>query len=153
MSYQWRIPGKYYCTADAAGAEIELCANEDGFVSPSAVVERAKAPTSAIHTCFEWDNKTAADRYRIHQAGELIRNIVVVVDTTPESPPVPVRAFVNIKGDSERGYKSITAVVNDPGEYAYMLACAKNELEAFSRKYVSLAELRSVMDAIREVLE
>ncbi len=152
MIYQWKIPGVYPVSADAAGKEIEGCKNEEGFITPEAVIARAKVANSAIHGCFEWDDKIAASRYRLHQAGELIRNIVTVSVSDSDAGKLAVRAFVNIKGSSERGYKSITAVVNDPKEYRYLLICAKRELEAFSRKYESLAELGGVMSAIREVL-
>ena len=99
-----------------------------------------------------WNDKTAAEHYRLHQAGELVRNIVTVTVTEDVTAPVPVRAFVNIKGESERGYKEISAVVHNCGEYGYLLDCAKRELEAFKQKYDALVELGSVMAAIREVL-
>jgi hypothetical protein len=152
MVYQWKIPNIYSISAQEAGAEIETCKNKDGFITPEAVIERAKAGTSVIHGCFEWDDRTAAGRYRLHQAGELIRNIVTVTVADSEDAETPVRAFVNIKGESERGYKPITAVVRSPSDYGYMLACAKGDLEAFSRKYAALKELGGVMSAIREVL-
>jgi len=152
MIYQWKIPNLYDISAQEAGTEIESCKNEAGFITPEAVVEKAKPQESVIHRCFEWDAETAAEKYRIHQAGELIRNVVAVNITESNTPSAPVRAFVNIKGESERGYKTITAVVRNPGEYGYMLACAKNELAAFTQKYATLTELGGVISAIREVL-
>ena len=153
MVYKWKIPDMYNISAQEAGAEIDSCRNGNGFITPEAVVEKAKPETSVIHGCFEWDDRNAAERYRLHQAGELIRNIVTVAITDNDRPSTPVRAFVNIKGEAERGYKSIASVIRDPGEYGYMLECAKNELRAFTQKYASLEELRDVLVAIREVLE
>jgi hypothetical protein len=152
MAYYWKIPGVYPVSADAAGQEIAECENEQGYIVPETVVERAKAPASAIHGCFEWNDKAAATRYRIHQASELIRNIVTVSVSESDGSKQPIRAFVNIKGESERGYKAISAVISNPGEYAYLLATAKSDLETFRRKYESLAELGVVMAAIQEVL-
>jgi len=153
MVYQWKIPEKYSVSAQEAGAEIESCKNGEGFITPEAVVEKAKAAESAIHSCFEWNNENAAEKYRLHQAGELIRNIVTVTVSDGANSNAPVRAFVNIKSESERGYKTITAVVRNPGEYEYMLNCAKNEMSAFAQKYATLEELRAVISAIMEVLE
>ncbi len=152
MVYQWRIPSIYNIPAQDAGEEIESCKNEEGYITPTAVVQRAKATSSAIHDCFEWNDRAAAEHYRVHQAGELIRNVVTVTVTEHVTTKTPVRAFVNIKGESERGYKKISMVVNNCGEYGYLLDCAKRELDAFSRKYESLVELGAVMAAIREVL-
>jgi len=152
MVYQWKIPDMYSVSAQEAGAEIERCRNINGFITPEAVVEKAKAEESVIHGCFEWDDRNAAERYRLHQAGELIRNIVTVSITENDRPSAPIRAFVNIKGEAGRGYKSIASVIRDPGEYAYILECAKNDLRVFTQKYASLEELRDVLTAIREVL-
>jgi hypothetical protein len=151
MIYEWKIPNKYDISAQEAGAEIENCKNSEGFIMSETVVEKARPASNILHGCFEWDDKNAAERYRLQQAGELIRNIVVVKMLESE-PITPVRAFVNIKGESERGYKSITAVVHNPSEYEYLLNCAKNELQAFTQKYATLAELNGVIAAIREVL-
>ncbi len=107
MAYSWKIEGLYCVSADAAGAEIEHCTNEQGYILPSAVVERAKRPTSAIHTCFEWNDKAAATRYRIHQASKLIRNIDTDTVSESDGKETPIHTFVNIKGNSERGYKPI----------------------------------------------
>jgi DNA-directed RNA polymerase beta subunit len=152
MIYQWRIPNIYSVSAQEAGAEINGCKNNDGFITPEAVVEKAKDASSVIHGCFEWDDRDAAGRYRLHQAGELIRNIVTVNVSDGSLREAPVRAFVNIKDKTERGYKTIEAVISDPYDYQYMLGCARSDLEAFSRKYAKLAELRGVLSAIQEVL-
>ena len=152
MLYQWKIPDLYRVPAQDAGKEIESCKDMDGFIKPEAVVEKARAETSAIHGCFEWDDQSAASRFRLHQAGELIRNIVTVEIGDSGQASAPVRAFVNIKGASDRGYKTISAVVHNHDDYEYMLTCAKNELRAFTTKYAVLSELRPLMSAIQEVL-
>ncbi|WP_040197199.1 hypothetical protein [Candidatus Soleaferrea massiliensis] len=152
MVYQWKIPNLYNIPAQKAGEEIESCKNSEGFITPAAVVEKAKVKTSVIHDCFEWDDRSAAERYRLHQAGELIRNIVAVSVSGSDSQNVAVRAFVNVKSESERGYKAISAVVENRAEYEYLLDCAKNDMRAFTQKYAALQELREVFAAIQEVL-
>lgn len=151
MIYQWKLPNLYNIPAQEAGTEIEHCKNNDGFITPEAVVEKAKPETSVIHGCFEWNDQSAAQRYRLHQAGELIRSIITVTVGEENGQPAAVRAFVNIKGDSERGYKLIHSVVNNHDEYGYLLECAKKELAIFRQKYSTLIELRGVMTAIQEV--
>ncbi len=155
MVYQWKIPEIYSnISAQEAGAEIESCKNAEGFITPNAVVEKAKPETSVIHSCFEWDDAAAAEQFRLRQAAYLLRNIVTVdvFGNGAEESPEPVRAFVNIKSDEERGYKTITAVLDNRDEYSYMLECAKGELRAFTKKYAVLKELSGVLSAIQEVL-
>jgi len=155
MVYQWKIPDFSNVPAQAVGEEIEGCKNAAGFITPAAVVERAGCPDNVLHGYFEWDDDAAADKYRLHQAGELLRNIVTVAVTARdgEERSFAVRAFVNVKTKRERGYKAITSVVGLVDEYAYLLGCAKRDLEAFEQKYAALIELREVLAAIRGVLE
>lgn len=150
MIYQWKIPNLYSISAQEAGAEIERCKNNDGFITPDAVVKKASDAASILHSCFEWNDKEAAANYRLNQAGDLIRNIVTVSIPDSICSDTPVRAFVNIKGNSERGYKTISTVLDDRDEYAYLLDCARSELRAFEKKYGILSELREVLSAIRK---
>jgi hypothetical protein len=153
MVYQWKIPEMYTgISADEAGAEIEGCKDSGGFITPHAVVRRARDETSTIHCCFEWNDNIAAEKYRVGQAQELIRNIVTVHVVEDEKPPVTVRAFVNIKGENERGYKTFSAVVTNCSEYEYLLSTARSDMEVFRRKYECLAELKGVLCAMTEVL-
>ena len=99
MVYQWKIPDYSNVPAQAVGEEIESCKNDAGFIAPAAVVEKAQLPGSVLHGHFEWNNDAAAERYRLHQAGELLRNIVTVAVTARdgEERSFAVRAFVNVK--------------------------------------------------------
>ena len=154
MVYQWKIPDYSSIPAQAVGEEIERCKNGTGFITPAAVVAKAERPESALHGCFEWNNDAAAEKYRLHQAGELLRNIVTVAVTARdgEERSFAVRAFVNVKTKRERGYKEIAAVAGLEDEYAYLLRCARRDLEAFEQKYAVLLEMREVLAAIRGVL-
>ena len=152
MVYQWKIPEMYNISADEAGKEIENCKDASGYIKPNAVVEKARDTGSVIHGCFEWDNNVAADKYRVGQAQELIRNIVTVHVAEEDESPVTVRAFVNIKGADDRGYKPIRAVIRNTDEYEYLLSAARGDMESFTKKYENLTELRGVVSAMREVL-
>ena len=49
MIYQWRIPDMFGISAQEAGAVIESCKNAEGFITPEAVVNKARPTTSVIH--------------------------------------------------------------------------------------------------------
>jgi len=144
MVYQWKIDKYANVSAQAAGEEIEKCRDGNGFIQPESVVNIAKPEESPIHTCFEWNNYKAAKKYRVVQAQELIRN-VVVVNVIEREPEQPVRAFINIKKRNERGYKTIDVVVRNKYDSAYMLETAKRELDAFKQKYMILLELNPAL--------
>lgn len=65
-----------------------------GMLTPALVVEVAADPDHELHDRFEWDESEAARRYRLVQAGDLIRSVTVRVDRGQDRPPVRVRAFV-----------------------------------------------------------
>ena len=79
----------------------------DGVVQPRHLWLRARDHGHWLHDRFEWDNGTAADRYRDIQAASLIRLVKV---ERPEEPPVrelhPVRV-----GDGKRSYEHLSDVV------------------------------------------
>lgn len=50
-----------------------------GDITPEAVVDLAKNKESVLHDYFEWNNKKAAESYRLQQASGLLRRIDVVV--------------------------------------------------------------------------
>ena len=142
MIYQWKLDALYKnVSAQDVGELLEGFANEGGFISPRRIVVEARPETSILHPMFEWNDEQAAERYRYEQARTLLRSLVTVHVEGCKEPEEPIRAFVNITGKSERGYKQISAVINTPTDHRYLLDCAANDMEAFRRKYTVLTSL------------
>lgn len=51
--------------------------DENGRLTPEAVLAAAKDPDSPLHGHFEWDDGKAAAEHRLHQARTLIRSVKV----------------------------------------------------------------------------
>lgn len=51
----------------------------DGKLTTEQVLTEAADPASPLHTAFEWDDQIAGYRYRLIQAGELIRKAEVTI--------------------------------------------------------------------------
>lgn len=151
MVYEWKTP-MFDVDPNAAGAELEQCRDEHGIIKPRQVVARARSEASPIHTCFDWNDETAAEKYRDVQARTLIRNIVTVVETN-ENKRVTVNAFVNLKGDEGRGYKGIVQIMQSPIDRAQILEAALNELNVLRKKYQDLSELACVFAEVDRVAE
>ena len=119
-----------------------------GLVSAEAVVEYARDKNTALNSQFDWDDSTAAEKYRLQQARKIIARVEFVgVEDAP-----PVRAFVSLTTDrGERGYRSVAAVLNDEGMTRQMLADALSELNTLRRKYGVLKQLAGVWSAVDAV--
>ena len=157
MVYQWKTTGLFKVDANVAGAEIERCRDADGYIAPGAVVARAADNDNALHPCFEWDNDTAAGKWREQQARVLICNLVTEYPSKEaDAGPIVVRAFVHIAsetvdGAKERGYKHIVGILSKEDETAYMMDRALAELRSFKAKYGKLVALTGVISAIEQL--
>ena len=145
MVYKWRIPGIVPVDAQTAGEELERIYKRDGIITPEKVLEDNTETGTPLHDCFEWDDTTAAHKYRVKQAKEIIQTIVSVSDYAPQLPPV--RAFVSVSRD----FHPIKTVLDDKEMKESLLSCAVSELKAFERKYSTLSELAEVFEAIKSV--
>jgi len=123
-----------------------------GMISPEKVVEFASDPETALHSKFTWDNSKAAQEYRLWQARTLIR---VQVAYLPQSPGVPVRAFVSLsteRNSKTGGYRPIQFVLKTKPLREQMLIDALAELEAIRCKYSTLKALAPVFAAMDNVI-
>jgi hypothetical protein len=140
----WRTPGIF--KADAQTVYNELREIGDEFV-PEDVVEAAKDESKELHKCFEWDNDTAAEKYRLHQARLLTSNLVFRKATSEEEDePIPVRIFN--KTEPSGGYKPPERVFTQADEYEKLLKRATSELHQFKIKYSMLKELDYILSLI-----
>ncbi len=146
MKYSWKIQGIYKADAGVVGNEIQSIGEQ---FTTKDIVNKAKDKNTQLHKLFEWNDKIAGKKYREIQAGDIIRNLVVVkVDTeTGTSKKTNIRVFVS---DNRRNgvYKSITVVLRQQDEYERLLEQAYKELQAFKDKYENLSELSEIFDLI-----
>lgn len=132
-------------------AELRRIARaNDGVLAPENVVNAARSVRSPLHKLFDWDDTAAAEKWRIHQARQVLRVTVEFVG----SEKSPVRVFVSLTKDrtgDETGYRSMVDVVSDDEFYAQMLGDALDELRVFKAKYARFKELREVFAVIDRV--
>lgn len=147
MIYKWKLPGLIPVDAQTAGEELERIYREKGTLNPAGIVDESRDSAAPLHPCFEWDDVTAAEKYRQTQAQMIVRSIVTVQDT-PNREPVETRAFVSVRQE----YKPIEVVTSSEEQMQELLRTALAELMTFQRKYSILSELAGVMRAIEEVV-
>ena len=146
MVYRWKQE-RFPISAQAAGEELERIERECGQITPQSVLDESGDDDAVLHGLFEWDDLSAANEYRLVQAREIIRHIVVV-EISGQKMPEPVRAFVHI----EDSYKPVERVVSTSVYTDVMLRDALREASAFKRKYQALEQLAGVIRSI-EVFE
>jgi len=76
----------------------ELMADRGGKLTPIELLEDARKKESPYHDFFDWDNDSAAEKFRIHQARYLLSNIVEIVII--EKKPSLQRAFFNVTDET-----------------------------------------------------
>lgn len=148
--YEYRVEGLQKAPAQLAGEECErLAATKEG-LTPERLVEASRPTSAPLHEEFEWNDKTAADKYRKQQARCIIDNLYITVTGGEQ---IKTRAFVSLKETPVGAYTPMNAVLNSEQLTASLLETAKRELESFRAKYKRLAKLSGVMEAIDAVLQ
>lgn len=148
---EWKIKGLYKANAETIYNEIMSIGET---VRPSDVVELARDENTALHNLFTWDDSVAAERYREHEAGCILRNIVIVNKDKTEDDKDKVIVVRAIMSTNERTkeYTTVQRIVTNKDSYTRLLAAAMAELTAFKKKYETLSgDLEVVFDAIDEI--
>lgn len=148
MIYQWKTGSHISIDAQAAGEEMErIRVHRNGRLDQEAVVEAARSEESALHGHFEWDDRKAANSFRLDQAGHLIRCIAIEMPKRG-GDDAPIRAFVNVVRDGDRSYTSTAHALSDADLRQQVLDTAWRELEAWRQRHAELIELAEVFSVI-----
>lgn len=122
--------------ADQAASALNEVRNTCGILTAENVVNAARSKDNPLHKAFEWDDNIAAERYRLQQAGQLIRCVVII-----EEKQEPYRYFTLAGGATEKAtYIPTSMVVAQPDLLQDGLGRLRRELQG---------SLRSVEELIR----
>lgn len=122
--------------------------NRKGKLLPREVVESAANPESPLHSYFDWNDSSAAAKYRDWQARQLIASVEIVADNRFESSPV----YVSLASDRlTSGYRAVKDVLQDDALRQEMLETALGELKAIQWRYERLKELAGVFREVAKV--
>lgn len=135
--------------ADPTKCYEEICEIGDE-VKPEQVLAKAKDEDSELHKCFDWNDTSAAEKYRLFQAKQVINHLIVIKRDVeePEKEPVQFRVMLKNEKSYDSGYKQTIVMVRDEDEYRKMLEQAYAELKAFKKKYACLSELSDILAMI-----
>jgi hypothetical protein len=131
-----------------------LAARKGGELRPIDVVDAARLKRSPLHDQFDWDDTEAAERWRLHQARNLLR-VVVAFEPVDEDKRIECRVFISLTPDRESGvgYRVMHTVLSDPEQRKQLLDDARAEMKRFITKYRKLDELAAVFAAMDKLLD
>ena len=110
-----------------------------GQLSEEIVVEEASDPKHPLHHRFEWNDAVAGHKYRLEQAGRLLR---VTYKVSLGDGSADLRAFVvPRRADGVSGvYEPLEEVVADPMSREIMLREMRRDWQNFKRRYQHMQE-------------
>ena len=141
----WKIPAlRKNIDAQTVYEEITSIGDE---IKPEQIVEKARDENTELHKCFEWDDTKAAEKWRLHQARNVVCELVFKQENLQDKEEyVPIRVLC--KTDSNSYYKVPEIVFKNADEHEKLLQSAMAELQAFKRKYHALTELDYILTLI-----
>jgi len=128
--------------------ELERIRQEHGgILRAEDVVLAAEDLSNPLHNSFEWDDTVAAEQWRLQQARQIIRSVVVILPNIAK----PITAFVSLRDDRTQeggGYRTIIDVMSDKDMRERLLEEALADLRHWEQKYSQFNELQPVFEAI-----
>lgn len=146
--YQYAFDGLYKVDAQTVGEICETLENSNEGLTPESLVEYARDELSPIHDLFEWNDYIAAEKYRIVQAQNIIKNIRCEVQG--DNAPIITRAFICIPGGQSR-YVTLETTMNNKTYLQHMIDESKKEALNYMAKYHHIIEFAGHSKLIHEM--
>ena len=131
---------------------LQAIYDERGTLTPPLVVDAARDPQHPLHSRFDWDDTTAAEKWRCEQASLLIRSVKIAY-TRPDGQSAEVRAFVPIR-DSSHGpadFRPAEEAMADPFTSKLVLRAFERDVQQLKSRYSHLREFATVIQ--RELID
>jgi len=145
---------KFDVDAQVAGETIEAIKQKhNGQVTPDDVVSEARDEDNPLHSVFDWDDASAANKQRLHIARLLIGSIVVTFKHHES-----VRANYSVKVGSatsdkeKRAYVGIEEAIKPDYELQFRKE-ASNHLKVFCKRYESFDYLQTEVQQVRLLID
>jgi hypothetical protein len=137
--YEWAVQ-TFKADASKVATEVDQLRDPTGLVEPQQLVDFARSKRSSeLHKCFEWDDKSAAQKHRIEQARNVLRSLRIVVAGS-DGIDRKQRVNVHIRKTAKRGYYPIDRVAANPKMAAEVHMKAARDLNAWMERYAELRQ-------------
>jgi hypothetical protein len=131
--------------AQSVGEFLELHFPDSDF-KPKEIVDLARPKNSPIHKFFDWNDSTAAEKYRRKQAGKLVAHLYVKIEDSD------VKAYESVRFSANKSYMATDQIFNDEELWKQVVETAKRELLYWEAKYTLYRKhLPKIFSAIDEL--
>jgi len=135
-TYAFRDPaaeGELGGSANVAGRELDRIRVAHNGLRPADVVDESRPEDAPLHPVFEWQDPIAAERWREHQARDLIRQVVVVPQPQEEGW-TQVRLARPLTDQADVEVSDYDPLAEEVREATGRIIEAKRQLEALREK-------------------
>jgi hypothetical protein len=129
---------------------VEALRDEDGLLRLEKIVEVASDPESILHSRFEWNDPTAAHKFRIEQARSLVRECKIPVRIGPQIIHAP--AFVSVPSESANTYRRIDEIEQRSPEAHQVLLDEMTRVSGVLNRARRVALVLDIEDVFSELL-
>lgn len=143
-AYEYAVKGLCKVPAQKVGELMEKLERSKNGLSPSSLLEASRKDGTLLHEYFDWDDTSAAEKWRLSQAQGLILNVRVVIKETDSDHEIKERGFVATP-DRKSAYVSLQTAFSNEEWKKSLLNQVKTDMETFIAKYRRLQEVQSVI--------
>ena len=152
---KWSRKPKNAPDANEAYEVIENIKKKRGGITPQLLIIESKKKKSLLHNCFEWNDSKAAEEYRIVQAREILRCIIIEIEPDEDYEEIrTIRALIapsSIEKENNTSYVTVEEVCNDEELQAAYMRQLKRDLDAIKNKIKGFKQFSEVVKAINAV--
>ena len=150
-TYTWGgMEGFFKTSAEVAGKYIDKISGGKK-ITPQELVDASRSKTSPLHNEFEWNDTIAAEKYRLAQAQNIIRHLVVIKTDTEEVREARDRAYVST-GERNNVYVPLQEALSNEKWRSNLMKAAEEDMRKFTVKYYRLEKLSGVISEMKKVL-
>jgi len=154
--YEWKAGFTSSVPAPLFAEQFDILREQvNGKVTPRAMVDFARPDSNALHPIFEWDDKVAAEEYRVDQARQAMNHLAIMVrnPANPTAAPILVRAIINVREDDDQGYLSIVNSLDEEAINRLRFIKSLRLAYQFWQECQMVSEADHVLRGIRRYLE
>lgn len=118
--------------------QLQQIYDHNATLTPDLVVREASKPEHPLHSRFDWRDDEAAHKWRLHQAGELIRSVKISFKPSDSEEERTVRVFHAIRTNTGHSYEPIEKVVANPVAQEILLRDMEREWRQMFARYKNL---------------
>ena len=114
--------------------QLQSIYDAHGKLTPKIVLDEARDEEHPLHSRFDWDDTTAAEKWRLNQAHELIQSVKVSY-RDGHGKSQEIRQFHAVRREQEFVYEPLDEIAKDDIGSQILLRDMERDWKALKRRY------------------